>query len=195
MFEKIAIALGAAALSVTLSGAAASAALRQLAESPGPATGLEAPAAVAAEKDRGKPERLERILDELVKAGTITEAQKNAILEKVREEAGKHAKRDGHAVGQILHGAVKVAADFVGVPQKDLLTELRSGKSLAEIAVAHGKTRDGLIAALTAEGNARIDKAKADGKLTAEQAAKAKAKLAEQVAKFVDRKGGARSKP
>lgn len=41
------------------------------------------------------------------------------------------------------------AATYIGITEDALRTELSSGKSLAEVAVANGKTRDGLIAALT----------------------------------------------
>ncbi len=42
------------------------------------------------------------------------------------------------------------AATYIGIPEAQLRTELGTDKSLADIAVAHGKTRDGLIQALTA---------------------------------------------
>ena len=42
------------------------------------------------------------------------------------------------------------AATYIGITEAQLRTELGTDKSLADVAVAHGKTRDGLIAALTA---------------------------------------------
>jgi hypothetical protein len=42
------------------------------------------------------------------------------------------------------------AATYIGISEAELRTELGTDKSLADVAVAHGKTRDGLIAALTA---------------------------------------------
>src|SRR5258708_6665665 len=42
------------------------------------------------------------------------------------------------------------AATYIGISAADLKTQLAAGKSLADIAVANGKTRDGLIAALMA---------------------------------------------
>ncbi len=41
------------------------------------------------------------------------------------------------------------AATYIGLSEADLRTELSSAKSLADVATAHGKTRDGLIAALS----------------------------------------------
>ncbi len=47
--------------------------------------------------------------------------------------------------GQLL----AAAASYIGISEADIHTELASGKSLADVATAHGKTRDGLIAALS----------------------------------------------
>ena len=61
------------------------------------------------------------------------------------------------SVGQIFaHGLgskgslLTAAATYIGITEADLRTELGTDKSLADVAVAHGKTRDGLIAALAA---------------------------------------------
>lgn len=48
------------------------------------------------------------------------------------------------------------AATYIGVTEDALRTELATGKSLADVAVAHGKTRDGLIAALVAASTTEI---------------------------------------
>ena len=50
------------------------------------------------------------------------------------------------------HGAdlMNAAAAYIGISVADLRTQLASGKSLADVAVANGKTREGLIAALVA---------------------------------------------
>jgi hypothetical protein len=63
------------------------------------------------------------------------------------------------------------AAAYIGITEAQLRTELGTDKSLADVAVAHGKTRDGLIAAL----------------VTAQQ---------QNISTLVDRKGiGARPNP
>ncbi|MEP6693887.1 MAG: hypothetical protein ABJB39_04530, partial [Chloroflexota bacterium] len=48
------------------------------------------------------------------------------------------------------------AAAYIGITEAQLRTELATGQTLAQIAVAHGKTRDGLIAALSAEATKQI---------------------------------------
>ena len=47
-------------------------------------------------------------------------------------------------------GRMAAAAAYIGITSADLKTQLEAGKSLADIAIANGKTRDGLIAALVA---------------------------------------------
>jgi hypothetical protein len=63
------------------------------------------------------------------------------------------------------------AAQYLGMTPVDVMTDLKAGKSLADLA------------------NARIDAAVAEGTLTADQAATAKQKLSAEIAKLVDRSG------
>ncbi len=53
-------------------------------------------------------------------------------------------------------GFLTTAATYIGVTEAALRTELATGKSLADVAVAHGKTRDGLIAALVQASTTEI---------------------------------------
>ena len=53
-------------------------------------------------------------------------------------------------------GYLAAAATYIGITEDQLRTELGADKSLADVAVAHGKTRDGLIAALVASQQQNI---------------------------------------
>ncbi|HEV8669346.1 MAG TPA: hypothetical protein VGS01_01280 [Candidatus Limnocylindria bacterium] len=79
------------------------------------------------------------------------------------------------------------AAAYIGTTEADLRTKLQAGQTLAQIATAAGKTRDGLIAAMVADGNAKIDAAVAAGTITAAQATEKKASLTAHVTAEVDR--------
>jgi len=82
------------------------------------------------------------------------------------------------------------ARDYLGIAQADLTKALRDGKSLGDIANATaGKSKDGLVAQLTTAANAKIDKAKTDGKITADQATALKSQVGAAVTMLVDRKG------
>jgi DNA-binding phage protein len=78
------------------------------------------------------------------------------------------------------------AAAYLGTTEADLRTKQQAGQTLAQIAVAAGKTRDGLIAAMVADGNAKIDAALAAGTITAAQATEKKASLIAHVTAEVD---------
>jgi len=63
------------------------------------------------------------------------------------------AQNNGHIGGP---GFLNTAATYIGITEAALRTELATGKSLADVAVAHGKTRDGLIAALVQASTTEI---------------------------------------
>jgi hypothetical protein len=98
------------------------------------------------------------------------------------------AGKPGHGIGVRVggdHGAA--AASYLGISEADLRTKLEAGQTLAQIAAATpGKSRDGLVQALTADATAKIDAAQAAGTITADQATQLKANLATQIASFVD---------
>ena len=81
---------------------------------------------------------------------------------------------------------IAAAATYIGTTEADLRTKLQAGQTLAQIATAAGKTRDGLIAAMVADGNAKIDAALAAGTITAAQATEKKASLSANVSREVD---------
>jgi polyhydroxyalkanoate synthesis regulator phasin len=97
-------------------------------------------------------------------------------------------------VKAFLGDMLQTARDYLGgATLQDVTTAMRNGKSLGDIANERGKGRDGLVAALTLAANTRIDKAVADNKLTADQAATLKTKVTAEIASFVDRKYPAKS--
>ena len=97
-------------------------------------------------------------------------------------------------VRAFLGDMLQTARDYLGgVTLQDVTTAMRSGKSLGDIANDKGKSRDGLVLALTTEANANIDKAVASNKLTTDQAATLKTKVAAEIATFVDRKAPAKT--
>lgn len=68
------------------------------------------------------------------------------------DELSASAHRGPFGGGDLL----AAAADHIGISKEDLRTALQSGKSLADIAAENGKTRDGLIAALSAAATEKI---------------------------------------
>jgi hypothetical protein len=79
------------------------------------------------------------------------------------------------------------ASTYLGITEADIRTKLQSGQTLAQVAAATaGKSRDGLIAALVADENAKINTAQSSGRLTADQATQLKANVTAHVTALVD---------
>lgn len=180
--RQTALVLGTSVLSLALLSGAAAAAFQP----------VDAQTSAHPERvEKAKPPlpKLEEILDKLVAEGRLTATQREAILAAVKQATDKsEEKRPAQSWKGHLEGYVKAAATFLGMTEKDLLAALREGKSLAELATAKGKTRGALIAAISAQANAKVDEAIAANKMTVGQGAEAKAQIAEHAAKLVDAK-------
>lgn len=181
---KLASAAVAGVLGLALTGAAAFAAFQPIDTAPatGAVTGT-GPLAAAADRE-GKRDKVKDVLDKLVQNGTITQAQEDKIVDALRAAAGKGERK---AAVRVAADLTKLAADYLGLPKDQLRHQLASGKTLGQIADATpGKSRAGLIDAVVAGATAQVDKLVAEGKITAAQADKFKAKLPERVSKLVD---------
>ncbi|MEX2046614.1 MAG: hypothetical protein WEE03_05580 [Chloroflexota bacterium] len=97
-----------------------------------------------------------------------------------------HGWRGGPGGLMRITNDIAAAAAYIGTTETDLRTKLQAGQTLAQVATDAGKTRDGLIAAMVADGNAKIDAAVAAGTITAAQGAEKKASLAAHVTAAVD---------
>lgn len=135
-------------------------------------------------------------IDAAVAAGKLTQAQADRIKEAINSGkimmgggfGGPHGHGGGmgdRGPGMRAEGGAEMAA-FLGITEEQLRTEMTAGKTLAQVAEAHGKTRDQLKAFLIAENVKHIDAAVADGRLTADQAAKARAAFAAAVDTMID---------
>ena len=123
---------------------------------------------------RGGVDGVAAVLAELVKAGTITQAQSDAIS-KALVNAPAAAKAAAEAQ-RVAHE--KLIADTVGVAWADIQTRLQAGETLAAIA---GAKKDALIAALVKEATDRITADVAAGRLTEAQATDLKTGLTERI--------------
>ena len=127
-------------------------------------------------------------LDQLqaaVKAGKLTQAQANALKQRIQQGPAGGApffgppppfgpRGFGGPGGFGLHralffGPAAGAAKYLGLTEAQLVNQLQSGKSLAQIAKAQGKTTAGLEQAITTALKARVDKAVANKRITAAQ--------------------------
>ena len=89
---------------------------------------------------------------------------------------------------KLLGDSLRSAVAYLGLEAKAVQEQLRTGKSLAEVAAANGKTREGLIDAISAPAGTKVAELKAQNALTAEQAARTTTQVAEAAAKIADAK-------
>lgn len=83
---------------------------------------------------------------------------------------GMHAGA-GPGYGVMAGGVVMdAAAEYIGISEAALAAERHDGKSLAQVATAHGKSVTGLEAALVTAFEANLDKAVGAGRITQAQA-------------------------
>jgi len=156
------------------------------------------PTVANASTDQASRTKLKAILDAMVLKGTITHAQEDAILQAVvaAEPTPKpnvpntKPRTTVPSVMSFIGDLTKAASDYLGMDTTTLLTQLRGGKSVADIAnglAAQGKNAQGLIDTLTKTANGKLDAAVAANKLTADQAATLKPRIAAEITTFVNR--------
>lgn len=84
---------------------------------------------------------------------------------------------------KLLGAAGRVAAKTIGISPEQLRQEVRAGKTVGEVATAHGASPQAVVDALVKAADARIATAKAAGKITDAQATR----LHDKAAAFADR--------
>ncbi len=181
-----AIAVAAAAFTTALVGGVALAAFQ--APSTDQASVL-APNTQTLADESGPKDRLKATLDALVKKGTITQAQEDAILQALKDSAPSPRPRPPVApnIRSFVGDLTRTTATFLGLSERDLLIQLRAGKSIADVTVSLNKSTTDLAALLTKNANDKIDLAVAAKKLTADQATALKAKVPGEVTTFLQR--------
>jgi hypothetical protein len=104
-------------------------------------------------------------LDAAVSAGRLTSTREQRVLARVQEVVGRLVNARLAARPAARARLLGLAAHYLGIKPKTLAAEIE-GKSLGQVATAHGKTVAGLKAALLQPFQARVDKAVAAGRLT-----------------------------
>ena len=143
----------------------------------------------AADTDRAaeRAARLTEILQPLVDAGTLTQAQLDAVVTTLQDAApvgGGHGGRGGR-----LGDNAEAAATALGMTLDELRTELQGGSTIAEIATAKGVDLQTVVDALVAQATERINDKVADGSLTQEEADARLAEVTERVTAAVNGEG------
>jgi hypothetical protein len=134
-------------------------------------------------------------VDAALKEGKITKAQADEL--KARIESGEFPPFAGplfsprfghfHRGGPPLFGEkLSAAADYLGLSEAELRTKLNTGRTLADIAKARGKSVDGLKQAVLDEAEKNLDQLVDDGELTRAEADEMLARLKSHIDDLVD---------
>jgi polyhydroxyalkanoate synthesis regulator phasin len=117
-------------------------------------------------------EALKNRVDAAVRDGRLTREQAARLKERI--EAGdaplfglgpRVEFRRHHGLGP-FHAKFEAAADYLGLSQAELREALEDGKTLAQVARDRNKSVDGLVDALVAQAERKLDRAVENGDLT-----------------------------
>jgi hypothetical protein len=98
-----------------------------------------------------------------------------------------NASMRGRRIQRLARQGVRVAAKAIGITPKQLRSELRAGKSIADVASEHGKNPQDVINTLVTAATNKIQAAENAGKITAARATKLEANLTTRITKLVNR--------
>src|SRR5918999_739366 len=131
-------------------------------------------------------------VDAAVAAGRITRAEGNALKARINSGemplfGGPHRGFGKFGRGPHMHlHSLTAAAEYLGLTQAQLRTQLNAGRTLAQVARNRDKSVDGLIDALVAAQNEKLDQAVEDGRLTQAQADQIKQGQRARITDFVN---------
>jgi hypothetical protein len=149
----------------------------------------------ASKLDAALKQALSNRVDAAVDAGQLTEAQGEALKERI---AAGEVPLVGVGPGMKHHGFghrladLDVAAGYLGISEDALRASLREGSTLAEIAEEKGKSVEGLKDALVAAAKADLAEAVEDGRITEAQRNEILADLPDRIDDLVDGELGLR---
>ena len=143
--------------------------------------------------------KVQAALDAAVKAGRLSSTRESAILSRVTQRIAavvngtppmlplRPLQRPGAHFGLGLRGGLQAAADYLQIPVSTLLADLRSGKTLAQVADSTpGKSASGLIDALVTHEQTALDAAVKAGRLTPAQESMLTANLQARITALVN---------
>ena len=146
--------------------------------------------------DKALAETGNDMVDKALADGKITQAEADAIKAKIASGdfppfgfGFRHGYKDGFQHG--FHAGVKLddLANFLGVDVSVVTDGLRNNQSLAQIAEAHGKTRDELKSYIISNVTDRLKQEVKDGNITQAQADEKLQNVKDNVDNLIDHAG------
>ncbi|MEO0494314.1 MAG: hypothetical protein AAF081_12965 [Actinomycetota bacterium] len=133
--------------------------------------------------------RLSAALQGLVDDGTLTEAQRDAVVETLqdaRPDRGEFREQLGERFGERGPRGAGELAEILGIDGSEIREALQSGSSIADLAEAQGIDTDEIVDAIVAGTEARLDAAVEAGRIDEAQAAEMLAQAEEKAEDLVN---------
>jgi len=134
----------------------------------------------------------ENRIDAAVAAGRLTKEQGDELKQRIESGDfplfGPPAFGPGFGGPHLFFHGLDAAAGYLGLTEAELHSRLESGKTLAEIAKAQGKSVDGLKAALVKEAKTHLDAAVKAGRLSSAEEQRVLADLQQRIDHLVNGK-------
>jgi hypothetical protein len=116
---------------------------------------------------------MEDRIDAAVAAGRLTKQQGEELKQRIESDDfplfGPPAFEHGFGAPHPFFHGLDAAATYLGLTEAQLESRVNTGKTLAQIAKAEGKSVDGLKAAMLNDAKAKLDEAVKAGRLTKAQ--------------------------
>jgi hypothetical protein len=129
---------------------------------------------------------LQQALNTLVGNGTITQNQANAVTNQVHQNLSQRMAK----LPRLSTGALKEVAFLLKANPKDLVSELRTGKTIADVAKEKGVELSAIASSLQTTYTNAINKRVSAGKLKQEWATTMEQNLPSRINAFLNRTWG-----
>ena len=134
----------------------------------------------------------ENRIDAAVAAGRLTKEQGDELKQRIESGDfplfGPPAFGPGFGGPHLFFHGLDAAAGYLGLTEAELHSRLESGKTLAEIAKAQGKSVDGLKATLLKEAKTHLDAAVKAGRLSSAEEQRVLADMEQRIDDLVNGK-------
>jgi len=142
------------------------------------------------------------IVDEGLADGRITEDEATKARERISSAEGagfrrlkeRHEKRQDRAL-KVRGAAIEQAAAALGITEDELRDQLRTGKSIADVAAERGVSLDDVKAQILDAAKTKLDRAVANGRIDQAKADAALQRLSDGLDELLTRKRGAPAVP
>jgi uncharacterized protein YidB (DUF937 family) len=129
-------------------------------------------------------------IDAAVTSGRLTQSEADALKARINSDSFPLLGFGGGRFGHFgFFGSIEAAAGYLGLTDAQLRSELESGKSLAQVAQAHGKSVAGLVDAMVNAAKSKLDDAVSAGRLTQAQESEMLSGLRDRITNLVNATG------